>query len=66
MSGARSFFQLASQITTVYNVQLSGASGDLYADSVAVLSWAAFDWDGAWPHTHHRDSRLAVSNDSCV
>ena len=47
MSGARSFFQLASQMTTTYNIELSGSSKDLYADSVAVFSWAAFDWDGA-------------------
>ena len=40
------FFQLASQITTVYNVQLSGSSRALYADSIAVLSWATFEWDG--------------------
>ena len=38
-----------AQMVSIYNVQLSGSSGDLYADSVAVLSWATFDWDGTWP-----------------
>jgi len=32
---------------SIYNVTLSGSSKDLYADSVAVLSWATFNWDGA-------------------
>ena len=47
------FFQLASQITMVYNVQLSGSSRDLYANSIAVLTWVSFDWDGAPHHIHH-------------
>ena len=38
---------LHDQMTSIYNVKLSGSAADLYADSVAVLSWAAFDWDGA-------------------
>ena len=40
------FFQVASQITTVYNVQLTGSAGELYQNSVAFLSWATIDWDG--------------------
>ena len=55
------FYQIASQITTVYNVRLSGSSKDLYEASVAVFSWATFDWDGASHHTPHIGSRLAVS-----
>ena len=35
------------QMISIYNVTLSGSSKDLYADSVAVLSWATFNWDGA-------------------
>ena len=57
------FFQLASQITMVYNVQLSGSSKNLYANSIAVLTWVSFDWDGA-PHRIHHNvdiaSRLGV------
>ena len=37
------FFQIASQITTVYNIDLSGDSGSLYAQSTAIFSWV----DGA-------------------
>ena len=40
------FYQVASQITTVYNVQLTGSSNDLYKDSVAPFSWATVNWDG--------------------
>ena len=54
----------APQITSIYNVQLSGSSGDLYADSVAVLSWTTFDWDGT--ATHHRALRFAAYSDSCM
>ena len=35
------------QMISIYNVTLSGSSKDLYADSVAVFSWATFNWDGA-------------------
>lgn len=48
----RRFFQMASQITTVYGVKLYGTSRELYADSTSVLSWATFEWDGASAHTY--------------
>ena len=35
-------------MTTIYNIQLSGSSKDLYAESVAFFSWADIDWDGAY------------------
>ena len=40
------FFQIASQITTVYHVKLTGSAGELYQNSVAFLSWATIDFDG--------------------
>ena len=41
------FFQMASQITTVYNIDLSGDSSSLYAQSTAIFSWmdGALDLD---------------------
>ena len=70
-SGARSFFQVAAQLTTVYNVKMTGSSGDLYAGSTAVFAWANFDVDGVhhFPHTAiaHNGLRWAVFNDdACV
>ena len=50
--GARSFFQIASQVTTVYNVKMTGSSEDLYKGSTAVFSWATFEPDGASLPTH--------------
>eukprot|EP00964_Phaeocystis_antarctica_P113684 scaffold77694_cov77-Phaeocystis_antarctica.AAC.1 len=60
------FYQIASQITTVYNVRLSGSSKDLYEASVAVLSWATFDWDGASHHTPHRLGISRILTRTCV
>ena len=61
--GARSFFQVASQVTTVYNVKMTGSSDDLYSKSTAAFSWANFDIDGAslpFPHTRRlHTQRLA-------
>ena len=37
--------QVASQITGVYNVKLTGSAGELYKNSIAFLSWATIDWD---------------------
>ena len=69
--GAHSSFQVAAQVTTVYNVKMTGSSGDLYADSTAVFAWANFDVDGVhhFPHTAiaHSGLRWAVFNDdACV
>ena len=50
---SRRFFQLVSQMTTVYNVKLSGTAKTLYADSTSAFSWASFDWDGASAHLTH-------------
>ena len=39
------FFQLASQLTTTYNVKLSGRAAQLYTDSVSIFSWASVNLD---------------------
>ena len=61
--GARSFFQVASVVTTVYNIKMTGSSGALYKDSTAVFSWANFELDGASLPTTHGvcKQRLAFS-----
>ena len=48
----RRFYQLVSQITTIYGVQLTGTSRDLYEDSISVFSWATFEWDGTSALSH--------------
>ena len=39
------FYQLASQMTTTYNVKLTGRAAQLYKDSVSIFSWASLNLD---------------------
>ena len=65
---SRRFFQLVSQMTTVYNVKLSGTAKTLYADSTSIFSWASFDWDGASAHLAHThsDDLISSARNTCV
>ena len=60
------FYQLVSQITTVYQVHLTGTALRLYEDSIAVMSWATFEWDGASAHTHTSRDIMYSSVRVCV
>ena len=68
--GARSFFQVASVVTTVYNIKIPGFSGALYKYSTAVFSWVNFEPDGASLPTHtafaNNGLRSAVLNYACM
>ena len=39
------FFQLASQITTTYNVKVTGQAAQWYQDSVSIFNWASLNLD---------------------
>ena len=52
------FYQVVSQVMTVYNVRLSKQSSDLYATSVPSSSFTNIDLDGVLHHTRGYNSLL--------